>query len=341
MRVEVTVGRADARRRLDLVVHRLLTGPNRTTRTRVQSFIRSGAVQVDGLDVRRPATRTSAGEVITVSLPERGLREASPVHNAADCDTDLGSADVTLDVIYEDEHFLVVNKPAGVVVHPTYRHPTGTLLHALRRHARHWPSRSRPSLVGRLDKATSGVVLVAKTRPVHAALQRTLAGAVSAKDYLTVVYGRVPARGAIAIPLARDPLDRRRVAPAASGRSSLTRFERLARVGTGRAALALVRCRLVTGRMHQIRVHLAARGWPIVGDPVYGEPRWSHVTDSELYVALQQFPRQALHAWRLTFPHPISGARLTCTAPLPADMTALVRACRFRIDFLPEWPLEV
>ena len=120
-------------------------------------------------------------------------------------------------ILYEQNGCLVVNKPPGVVVHPTYRHPTGTLLHALRLYARRWPLSNRPSLVGRLDKATSGVVLVAKTRPVHAALQRTLAGTVSAKDYLAVVYGRVPVRGAIAIALARDPQDRRRVAPAASG----------------------------------------------------------------------------------------------------------------------------
>jgi len=327
MRVELIVGRADASRRLDLVVHRLLTGPNRTTRTRVQSFIRNGAVLVDGIAVRRPSTRTRAGRIITVSLPDITRRPASSVDTSLD-----NGPDIALDVLYEDEQLLVVNKPSGVVVHPTYRHPTATLLQALRRHARHWPRSHRPSLVGRLDKATSGVVLVAKTRPVHAALQRILAGTASLKDYLAVVYGRVPARGAIAIPLARDPQDRRRVAPAAGGRSCLTRFERLARIGKGQGALALLRCRLITGRMHQIRVHLAARGWPIVGDPVYGGPRWSHVTDPELQAALRQFSHQALHAWRLTFPHPISGARLTCTAPLPADMTALVRACGFRID---------
>jgi 23S rRNA pseudouridine1911/1915/1917 synthase len=308
--------RGDAGERLDLVLRRHLDGEMRVTRTRVQRWIRDGAVLVNGQPVRRPATRAAHGDMIVVSLPAPRPRmtmqpEAAP-----------------LEVIFEDEHLLAVNKPPGLVVHPTFRHPSGTLMNALLWRARTWPSAQRPSLVGRLDRLTSGIVLVAKTRAMHAAVQRTLARTVSEKSYLAVVYGRVPRpRGTIDVGLRRDADDRRRVVVSArDGAPSLTEFERLARVAAPRAGLSLLRCRLVTGRMHQIRVHLAARGWPIVGDPQYGEPRWSHVADPALADVLREFPRQALHAWMLSFPHPAGGARVQMAAPLPSDLTALLRA---------------
>ncbi len=189
----------------------------------------------------------------------------------------MAAEDVRLDLLYEDEHFLALDKPAGIVVHPSYRNTEGTVMNALLWHARGWPDSQRPSLVGRLDKLTSGVVIVAKTAAIHAALQRAMASSRSEKDYLAVVYGRVNvARGEIDLRLGRDRGDRRRVVGSATvGAPSLTRFERLARVAAPRAGLSLLRCRLETGRTHQIRVHLAARGWPLVGDPTYGEPRWS------------------------------------------------------------------
>ena len=176
----------------------------------------------------------------------------------------------------------------------------------------------------RLDKLTSGIVLVAKTAAIHAALQRTFRD----KDYLAVVYGRVKtASGSIDLRLARDHGDRRRVVASETvGAPSLTRFERLAVVPAPRAGLALLRCQLETGRTHQIRVHLAARGWPIVGDPTYGEPRWSEVTDAALKAALQAFQRQALHAWRAAFTHPVTGERVSIEAPVPDDLHALLTA---------------
>ena len=137
------------------------------------------------------------------------------------------------------------------------------------------------------------------------------------------------ARGAIDLRLGRDPSDRRRVVASARsgvGAPSLTRFERLARVAAPRAGLSLLRCRLATGRTHQIRVHLAARGWPLVGDPTYGEPRWSQVVDPALAATLRAFGRQALHAWRVAFTHPITRARLTLEAPLPHDIESLLVA---------------
>ena len=146
------------------------------------------------------------------------------------------------------------------------------------------------------------------------------------KDYLAVVYGRVNvARGNISAPLEVDA-DRRRMVVSAKGAESLTRFERLARVAAPRAGLSVLRCRLVTGRRHQIRVHLASRGWPIVGDPTYGEPRWSEVTDVTLAATLRAFPRQALHAWRLTLTHPMTGQPLSIQAPVPDDIRALLAA---------------
>lgn len=312
----ITATRGEARLRLDRVLQRQLTDVRGATRTKVQAWIRQGAVFVNGRAAARPSARVSLGDAITVHLASDPL----PPSMVADPEPLTG-----VSVLHEDAYLLAVSKPAGMVVHPTYGHATGTLMNGLLWHARQWPAAERPSLVGRLDKHTSGIVLVARTRAVHAALQRALANSVSHKDYLALVYGRVtPPRGRIALRLHRDDLDRRRVvASTLRGQPSLTSYERLARVSAPDVGLALLRCRLSTGRMHQIRVHLAARGWPIVGDPTYGESRWLGVVDDGLKQALRAFPRQALHAWRLRFPHPITGAPVCIEAPIPTEMQAL------------------
>lgn len=304
--------RGDAGRRLDLVLRRHLAGVDGATRTRVQAWIEDGHVTVNGTPVRRVAARIAPGDVVRIVLPDAASRVA------------VAAEDIGLDVLYEDDHLLALDKPAGVVAHPTYKHAKGTVLNALLWHARGWPATDRPSLVGRLDKLTSGIVVVAKTAAVHAALQRTLRD----KDYLAVVYGSVNvARGEISLRLGRDRGDRRKVvASATTGAPSLTRFERLGRVAAPRAGLSLLRCRLGTGRTHQIRVHLAARGWPIVGDPAYGQPRWSQVVDPALAATLSAFPRQALHAWRVTLTHPVTGEPLTFEAPVPRDLESLMTA---------------
>jgi len=201
---------------------------------------------------------------------------------------------------------------------------------ALRLYARQWPAGQRPSLVGRLDKLTSGILIVAKTAAAHAALQQELGSNRSEKDYLAIVYGRVnTARGIIDLRLGFDGNDRRRmIASADAGLPSVTTFVRVARAG----GLSLLRCRLVTGRRHQIRVHLSARGWPIVGDPVYltpapnGTPRCSRIADAALADVVRTFPRQALHAHRIAFTHPATGARLSLEAPLPDDIKILLAA---------------
>jgi 23S rRNA pseudouridine1911/1915/1917 synthase len=233
-----------------------------------------------------------------------------------------------LDIVYEDDRLLAVNKPAGTVVHPSYKNVAGTLLDALRAYAYDWPADQRPSIVGRLDKLTSGIVVVAKTAAIHTLLQRTMLTRETEKDYLAVVYGRMDvASGEIDLRLRHDPTDRRMiVASPTDGVASLTRFERLASVDAPSVGLSLVRCRLVTGRRHQIRVHLAARGWPIVGDPVYGEPCWTGIADPSLAEILRTFPRQALHAWRVVFTHPVTRERLTVEAPRPPDLEDLLTA---------------
>lgn len=236
---------------------------------------------------------------------------------------------VAMDVLYEDDCLLALNKPAGVVVHPTYRNASGTMLDALQWRARDWPAPQRPSLVSRLDKETSGLLLVAKTAPVHAAMQKTMRSEGSEKTYLAIVYGVVSdERGEIDLRLSFDGTDRRRVlASAETGTACATRFERLASVEAPDAGLSLLRCRLMTGRRHQIRVHLAARGWPIVGDASYGEPHWSKIADPSLAVALRAFPRQALHAHRAAFTHPATGQRIAIEAPVPPDFTELLTRC--------------
>ena len=312
---QLTADRGDVGRRLDLVVRRHLLDLDTATRTRVQKWIEGGQVSVNDHVVRRVSTRAALGDVLRVVLPDEPPKRAA------------AAEDTELRVLFEDSYLLAIDKPAGVVVHPTYRHVQGTLLNALLWRARHWPAPARPSFIGRLDKQTSGVVLVAKTAAVHAAMQRIMAASASEKDYLAVVLGRVNvSRGAIELRLGRQPGDRRRVvASRTEGAASLTRFERLARVAAPRAGLALLRCRIVTGRMHQIRVHLAARGWPIVGDEKYGSQDDRRISDPALAAAVRGFPRQALHAWRVAFAHPITRQRVQIEAPVPEDLDALLR----------------
>ena len=232
-------------------------------------------------------------------------------------------------VVYEDESLVAIDKPPGMVVHPTYKHWTGTLLNALL-----WRVRDRPDLIPRiitrLDKDTSGLVLVALTPQVHARVQKDAAAGRVRKEYLAIVHGTPwPPQGTIAMPLARSVEDRRRVVVTSDGALSVTRYELVGRVerqGRSESELAwiggrafhedvvtLVRCELVTGRTHQIRVHLAARGWPVLGDAVYG------VSDARV-------SRQALHAWRVSLPHPLSREPLEIEAPPPADLRALLKS---------------
>ena len=307
--------RGDASRRVDLMLRRRLGALTAASRTRVQGWIAEGLVVVNGRQIWRSSARVAFGDVVEVAIPERARRRVPGPEAAA------------LDVLYEDAHLLVVNKPAGLVAHPTYGHPTGTLLNALLWHARDWPPGQRPTIVGRLDRLTSGVTIVARTRAVHSGLQRAMSSA--CKHYLAIVYGTVSARkGRIEVPVRRDPSDRRRViASPGNGLPSATAFERLACADAPPVGLSLLNCQLMTGRMHQIRVHLASRGWPIVGDAIYGAPRWREMREPTVIEVIRTLSRQALHARAIVIRHPVTGAVLRVEAPLPDDLLALMTSC--------------
>jgi 23S rRNA pseudouridine1911/1915/1917 synthase len=310
-RHEFVADRGDDRVRIDRVLRRRLGGVHPISRTRLQAALDAGLVTVNGRTVTRAATRVAQGDRIGVAYDARpgGSRPAPEP--------------VALDILYEDDWLLVVNKPAGLVAHPSYKHPSGTLLNALLWHARAWPEGCRPALVHRLDRLTSGALLVARSADVVAPLARALRAASAEKVYLAVVHGSVPRRaGTMAFPLRRDGLDRRRVVAGEVGVAATTCWTRLRR---SRHGLTLLACRPVTGRMHQIRAHLAAAGWPIAGDPVYGPRTWTG-GDAEVRDARAALARQALHAWRLAFEHPVTRERVLCTAPLPADMARLIEA---------------
>jgi 23S rRNA pseudouridine1911/1915/1917 synthase len=228
---------------------------------------------------------------------------------------------VSLDIIYEDESLIALDKPAGIVVHPTYKNTSGTLLNGVLWRFRDQPN-VQPGILTRLDKGTSGLVVVALTADLHARMQRDGSAGRMMKEYLAVVCGVPnPQSGTIRLPLARDLADRRRVVVTDQGQACETRYETLGDASEAKTpgplaptgiSLSVVRCELVTGRTHQIRVHLAAIGCPILGDTTYGDP-------STLIA------RQALHAWRASFPHPVTRERLTLEAPVPPDLRAAIK----------------
>ncbi len=215
-----------------------------------------------------------------------------------------------LAILFEDDSVIVLDKPPGIVVHPTYKNTSGTLLNAVL-----WRYRDRdaiqPGILTRLDKDTSGIVVVALTPALHATLQRDMIAGRVKKEYLAMVRGRPnPPRDLISLPLGRSIEDRRVVVVRDDGAPCETLYDVIESAGPEHEPLSAVRCELLTGRTHQIRVHLAARGWPIVGDRVYGQES-------------SAIARQALHAWRVTFPHPVTRDSIAVTAPLPQDMAAL------------------
>lgn len=215
-----------------------------------------------------------------------------------------------LSIVFEDEWMIVLDKPPGIVVHPTYKNWSGTLLNSVL-----WRVRDRagvqPGILTRLDKDTSGLVVIALTPELHAAMQRDQTAGRVRKEYLAVVQGTPePSIGTISLPLARDLADRRRVVVSDTGAPSETRYEVIAMLPGG---CSLLRCEPVTGRTHQIRVHLASSGWSILGDASYG------VTNAAI-------ARQALHAWRVRLPHPFTRQPVDVEAPIPDDMRSLIGA---------------
>jgi 23S rRNA pseudouridine1911/1915/1917 synthase len=281
-------------------VDRFLAAHSQLSRSAIARLARDGHVLVDGGAVE-PAYKVRAGQELVVDVPD-----AEPALS-------LLAEDIPIDVLYEDADVIAVNKPAGLVVHPAYGHATGTLVNAVvgRITAETGRAASRPGIVHRLDKDTSGVLVIAKNDVAHLALARQLQALKFGKEYLALVWGdpgETPA--VVEAPLLRDPADRRRMVARAGGRESTTRFERIAVFGAGASRQALIHVRPLTGRTHQIRAHLAYARLPIVGDPVYGK-RGDR----------SGLERQFLHAWRLTVRLPKAGER-TFTAPLAPDLAA-------------------
>lgn len=292
LRVETTGVRVDK----FLAEHSLLS------RSAIQRLAREGHVRVDGAAVD-PAYKVRVGQELVVDVPP------------AEPDVVLRAEDIAIDILYEDEDVIVVNKPAGLVVHPAHGHKTGTLVNAMlgRIASRTGRESGRPGIVHRLDKDTSGVMVIAKTDVAQLALSRQLQQRRFEKEYLALVWGDPGDRDTvIEAPIERDSEDRRRMVVRAAGREATTRFQRIASWGSGGGRVALLHVRPVTGRTHQIRVHLAYAHFPIVGDPVYGRRGDT-----------SGLGRQFLHAWRLTVRLPHGGER-TFTAPLAPDLVAFI-----------------
>jgi len=302
----------------------------RFSRNRFKALIKDGQVTVGGRTLSEPNYRVNVGDIIAFTVPE--LQDSTPLPEA-----------IPLNVVFEDAELIVIDKPAGLVVHPAAGNWTGTLVNALLHHCGDSLSGiggvRRPGIVHRLDKETSGLIVVAKSDPAHRGLAAQFADhgrkGPMRRAYLALVWGApMPAKGVIDAPLERDVRNRlKRAAVKSGGRAALTRYETVERfpADTTRPAIAaLVRCQLETGRTHQIRVHMAHIGHPLIGDPVYGA---GFATKAETVPALlgkrvRKFRRQALHAAVLRFEHPVSGEVLSFESPPPADMAGLIDGFR-------------
>ena len=297
-----------AGRRFDAVLAELFP---EYSRSRLAAWIRSGDALLDGRPAR-PRDAVRGGEAASLAAVEQALTGDAP-------------EDIPLSILHRDAHVLVVDKPAGLVVHPGAGNPGGTLVNALLHLDPGLAALPRAGIVHRLDKDTSGAMVVARTPQAHAALVAQLSERDVHRQYLAVVVGALVSGGTVSAPIDRHPRDRIRMAVREDGREATTHYRLHERY---RAHTAL-ECRLETGRTHQIRVHMQHLKHPIVGDPLYGGPlKLPRGASDALVDALRGFRRQALHAQVLEFAHPASGEPVRCAAPVPEDMQALMRALR-------------
>ncbi|MFA7441042.1 MAG: RluA family pseudouridine synthase [Sphingomonadaceae bacterium] len=278
------------------------------SRERLKALVSAGEVSLNGRLLRDPALKVKGGEEIVVRIPD-------PRPAAAQAE------DIPLHIVFEDEHLLIVDKPAGMVVHPAAGNLDGTLVNALLHHCHGRLSGiggvARPGIVHRIDKGTSGLLVVAKTDRAHAGLAAQFARHTIGRSYLAVVAGLpTPPAGRIETNLARSDANRQKVAVVRppKGKRAITHY----RLMQALKRAAMVECRLETGRTHQVRVHMAHLGYPLVGDPVYGQGRFADIC-REL-----DFHRQALHAQSLRFLHPVTGAEHYYESDVPEDIQALV-----------------
>ncbi len=294
--------------RLDKALAALAEG---LSRSRVQSLLSEGHVTQDGVACTDASRKVLAGQTYVISVP--------PAVDAVPRGENL-----PLSIVFEDDDLLVIDKAAGMTVHPAPGHAQHTLVNALIAHCGQSLSGiggvRRPGIVHRLDKDTSGLMVAAKNDRAHAGLSAQLADRTLSRRYLAVAWGRTEAAGRIEAALARSPNDRKKIAVVAGGRQAVTDYAFIQPVGLH---ASLVQCTLLTGRTHQIRVHMAHIGHPLIGDPLYGGRvvRGGQRSDP----VLAAFSRQALHAAEIGFIHPSTGARLRFASDLPFDMAALIR----------------
>jgi 23S rRNA pseudouridine1911/1915/1917 synthase len=282
------------------------------SRERLKALIRSGAVEAGGKAVRDPATKVRGEEALRVTVPE-----PTQAHNQPQ--------DIPLTIVFEDEYLLVLDKPVGLVVHPAAGNLDGTLVNALLHHCGGSLSGiggvARPGIVHRIDKDTSGLLVVAKTDVAHEGLAKQFAAHSIDRRYLAIVNGAPnAAKGTVDAPLARSATNRKKIAIVEGnrGKRAVTHWRRLNVLTDA----ALLECSLETGRTHQVRVHMASIGHPLIGDPVYGR---SEKTHGKILKELR-FHRQALHAAELGFTHPVNKNRLSFSSPMPPDMQELFNA---------------
>lgn len=282
------------------------------SRSRLQTWIRKGELKVDG-EVVRPRDKVLVGSVLVLSAEQEESARWT-------------GEDIALDVVFEDDCILVLNKPAGLVVHPAAGHHDGTLVNALLHHAPELAALPRAGIVHRLDKDTTGLMVVAKTLQAHHHLVDQLHDRSVSRQYAAVCIGAMTGGGTVDAPLGRHPRARKKMAVVATGgKDAVTHYQLAERFGHH----TLVHVRLETGRTHQIRVHMAHLHYPLVGDPAYGgRRRIPPAADEELVAALRSFPRQALHARILGLRHPRSEDALEWEAPLPDDLQGLLACLR-------------
>lgn len=276
------------------------------SRSRLQKWIKSGGLLVDG-QVSKPTYKVMGGECLQLEAEAEPLGVVVP-------------QDMPLDFIHADDDLLVINKPAGLVVHPAAGNPDGTLQNALLFFDPKMDSLPRSGIVHRLDKDTSGVMVVARSLRAHTGLVQQLQSREMSRVYRALALGDILAGGVVDAPIGRHPRDRKRMAVVQSGKPAVSHFRVLKRFGE----FTYVEVSLETGRTHQIRVHMAHAGYPLAGDPVYGrKPRRGKLEDP-VYEAIRTFPRQALHAHTLSLVHPGSGEAMKFTAPMPDDFMHLL-----------------
>jgi 23S rRNA pseudouridine1911/1915/1917 synthase len=284
------------------------------SRSRARNLIDGGHVLLNRATVKA-STSVHAGDVIEVDEPP--LRPL-----------ELEAEDIPLDVLFEDADILVINKPAGLVIHPAAGNPSGTLVNALLHHCSDLSGIGgveRPGIVHRLDKDTTGIMVIAKSDRAHLALSIAFRHREVRKTYLAMCYGIPSERnGVVEAPIDRHPRQRKEMAVVKDGRPARTLYEVDESFGT----TSRISCRPITGRTHQIRVHMAHIGHAIVGDPLYAGRQWRNVQDSDAQAACRLFARQALHARRLEFDHPVSRERVGFEAPLPEDLEELIAVLR-------------